>query len=300
MSQQEKRFPKLIWGFLLVLIFFAGLAYFTGGSRVTEELLRRKLLQSYGLSETQLDRLSFDLPGGWRRSSLAHLESPPHEHDLPPSYSVAETGVSLVFAQMGDGPIAGTDQRLQTTIELLEDDFFDSEEAVTGTIEFYDDSGNPLELTLNGTTGSAFPFQLSEAELARFTTAGTGEIKTGWVHVHSDQPISGSLSFGIRDSEGNVLTDVGVPASVLGNEFTIFADSIGSSRTGVAAANPSDDQSLDLVFTLNRSDGTQVAVQERTLVPRGHLAIFLDELFSTVPGIDELEGSVVIRSVGVA
>ena len=228
------------------------------------------------------------------------MESPPHQHDLPPSYSVVETGVSLVFAQMGDGPIAGTDQRLQTTIELLEDDFFDSEAAVTGTIEFYDDNGNPLELTLNGATGSTFPFQLSEAELARFTTAGTGEIKTGWVHVHSDQPISGSLSFGIRDSQGNVLTDVGVPASILGGEFTIFADSIGSSRTGVAAANPSEDQAVDLVFTLNRSDGTQVAVEERTLVPRGHLAIFLDELFSTVQGIDEFEGSVVIRSGGAA
>ena len=297
--KEKKGFPKLTWGFLLVLISFAGLVYFSGGSGVTEELVRRKLVQSYGLSETQLDRLSFDLPGGWQRSSLAHLESPPHQHDLPPSYSVVETGVSLVFAQMGDGPIAGTDQRLQTTIELLEDDFFDSEEAVTGTIEFYDDNGNPLELTLNGVTGSAFPFQLSEAELARFTTAGTGELKTGWAHVHSDQPISGSLSFGIRDSQGNVLTDVGVPASVLGNEFTIFADSIGSSRNGVAAANPNDDQTVDLVFTLNRSDGNQVAAQERTLVPRGHLAIFLDELFSTVPGIDEFEGSVVIRS-GVA
>ncbi len=297
---QKKRFPRLIWGFLLVVISFTGLSYFAGGSRVAEELVRRKLLQFYGLSETQLDRISFDLPGGWRRSSLTHLESPPHQHDLPTSYSVVETGVSLVFAQMGDGPIAGSDQRLQTTIELLEDDFFESEGVVSGVIEFYDDNGNPLELTLNGATGSAFPFQLNEAELARFTTAGSGELKTGWVHVHSDQPISGSLSFGIRDSQENVLTDVGVPASVLGNEFTIFADSIGSSRTGVAASNPSVDQSLDLVFTLNRSDGSQVAVEERTLVPRGHLAIFLDELFSTAPGIDEFEGSVVIRSGSVA
>ena len=55
---KKKGFPKVAWGFLLVLISFVGLVYFSGGSRVTEELIRHKLLQSYGLSETQLDRLS--------------------------------------------------------------------------------------------------------------------------------------------------------------------------------------------------------------------------------------------------
>lgn len=67
-------------------------------------------------------------------------------------------GVSLVFTQMGYGLIAGTNQRIQTTIELLANDFFDSEEAVSGTIEFYDYNGNPLELTFNGVGCRPFPF----------------------------------------------------------------------------------------------------------------------------------------------
>ena len=78
----------------------------------------------------------------------------------------------------------------------------------------------------------------------------------------------------------------------------IFADSIGSSNTGLALANPGDDPvTLDLI--LNDAAGVERARRQDVLAPRGHLARFIDELFPSVNGIDEFEGSVVIRSVGV-
>ena len=162
---------------------------------------------------------------------------------------------------------------------------------------FYDDDGNPLVLTVDGVAGSVFPFELADGESRRFTTSGTGALRTGWAHVHSNQPIGGAGSFGIRDSAGNLLTDVGVSPSSPGTEFTIFADSIGESQTGVAVANSSETEALTLEFELNRADGTTVAIRERTLVPLGHLAIFLFELFEGVEGIGEFEGSMVIRSM---
>ncbi len=253
-------------------------------------------MDAYGLSEIQLDRLSFDLPGGWKPSSVEALQSPPHEHDWAPSFSVVDAGVDLVVTRIGDGAIPNSDLSFQTTIELLEDRFFGAEEPVKGQIEFYGEDGDPLELTVNGITGAVFPFELADGELKRFVTSGTGEVKTGWAHVHSDQVINAASSFGLRNSSGDVLTDVGVGVGRLGAEFTIFADSMGDSRTAVAVTN-GDTEVMDIEFELNDTSGNQVAVRQRTVVPRGHLGIFLDELFEGVVGIDEFEGSVVIRSL---
>lgn len=141
--------------------------------------------------------------------------------------------------------------------------------------------------------GSAVTEDFVRDQLA--SAYGTGALKTGWAHVHADQPIGGAGSFGVRDSAGNQLTDVGVSPSIPGTEFTIFADSIGESQTGVALANPTETAMLTLEFELNRADGTTVASRQRTLAPLGHLAIFLFELFEGVEGIAEL--SMVIRSV---
>ena len=201
----------------------------------------------------------------------------------------------MIFPQIGNGLVQGTHSSFQTTIQLV--DGSTSVGGSKGSIEFYDDEGNPLVLTVDGVAGSVFPFELADGESRRFTTSGTGALRTGWAHVHSDQPIGGASSFGISDSAGNQLTDVGVSPSSPGTEFTIFADSVGESQTGVAVANSSETEALTLEFELNRTDGTTIASRERTLAPLGHLAIFLFELFEGVEGISEFEGSMVIRSL---
>lgn len=294
----QERFPRGIWLLSLLVLLLVGLIYFTGGSEVTEELVRQQLVQAYGVSKTQLERLSLRLPGGWQPTSWASLKSPPHDHPLPPKFSVLDTGVEMVIAHIGDGIVPGTNSSFQTTIELLEDNSFFNAEAVTGTVEFYHNDGDPLTLTLNGVTDSVFPFELKDGELLRLVSSGTGASKSGWAHVHATQPISAASSFGLRNAAGQILTDVGVEAATLASEFTIFADSIGESRTGLAVANPSDTETVNVNFELNDPSGAQVAARQRTLVPRGHLGIFLGELFQGVAGINEFEGSVLMTSVG--
>lgn len=207
-----------------------------------------------------------------------------------------DSGVDLVLAHFGDGAIDGTDLFLQTTIELLEDTFFERPDPVTGRIEFYDDGGNPLDITLNGNTASVFPFELSNGQLQRFLTSGTGgQVGLGPYSRRSAHPRH--FQFWLAQRGRSVLTDVGVAAADLGQEFTIFADSIGPSRTGVAVANPHDDQSLSLDFELHSQQGNLLAVEHQQLGPRGHFARFLSEIFVGFSGIEEFEGSVVIRSV---
>ena len=205
---------------------------------------------------------------------------------------IVDTGVGMVFAHLGNGIRAGSDRFLQTTFLL----FNDTNQFATGTIELYDDNGDPLELTLGDVTGTSFPFTLSSGEIKRFSTTGAGEVITGWAHVHSDQPISGTASFGIRDDSGTVFTDVGVAASALGSEFTVFADSIGNSNSGLGIANPNESGTLELELKLRDGAGGTVMMTELSLPPLGHIGRFLNELFPEVDGINEYEGSVHIRS----
>lgn len=79
-------------------------------------------------------------------------------------------------------------------------------------------------------------------------------------------------------------------------ELTLFADSIGDANTGVALANPSSEQSITLDLLLRRPDGTLVDQRQLYLPPRGHVAQFLNELFEGMPGTDEFEGTVLVRS----
>ena len=293
----HRRALYIAWLFPLFVLILVQTIYFTGGSAITEEWIKRQLIEAYGVAETQLERISLRLPGGWKPTSLASLDSPSHDHPTPASFSVIDSGVDLVLAHFGDGAIDGTDLFLQTTIELLEDTFFERPEPVRGRIEFYDDGGNPQDIRLNGITASVFPFELSNGQLQRFISSGTGVVKSGWAHIHADQPIHATSSFGLRNSAGDVLTDVGVAVAKLGQEFTVFADSIGSSRTAVAVANPHDGESLSLDFELHSAEGRLLAVEPRQLGPRGHFASFLSEIFVGFAGIEEFEGSVVIRSV---
>ena len=82
----------------------------------------------------------------------------------------------------------------------------------------------------------------------------------------------------------------------MGSEFTIFADSLGDSDTGVGVVNPDDEASLDLTFDLYDPDGTMLDTQSRALGPREHFALFITQLFAEIPGIHEFEGTVVISS----
>ncbi len=288
---RKRRAFILIWLFpLLLLVLLTATA-----TRISEKQRLRNLLNAWGVEESVLQNPDVQtlIQRAQDPGFYAALEPPPsHEHPLSPRLSVQASGFDLIFPQFGDGDMGGG-RRLQTTWTLTNVSF----QPLVGTLEIYHDDGNLQELMVNGQTASTFDFELAVNAVTSFTTSGTGPIKTGWVHIHSSgAPVSGVSSFGVFDAADRVVTDVGVGASEVGTEFTIFADSIGGSDTGVAVANPDDDVSLDLTFDLYDPDGTMLASQSRDLGPREHFALFIPQLFSEVPGIHEFEGTVVITS----
>ena len=290
-DRARRRALILIWLFpVLILALLTAMA-----TRISEEQALRRLLSAWGVDESVLKHPDVQTLVERARASGSYAAlqpPPPHEHPLPDRFSVQASGFDLVFPHFGDGEL-GAGRRLQSTWTLANFSF----QPLEGTLEIYDSGGNLQELTVNDQTASTFDFELAVNAVTSFTTSGTGPIKSGWVHIHSSgAPVSGASSFGVFDAADRVVTDVGVGAAEVGTEFTIFADSLGDSDTGVGVVNPDDEASLDLSFDLYAPDGTMLDTQSRALGPRQHFALFITQLFAEIPGIHEFEGTVVISS----
>ena len=294
-----KRTRHLIWIFPLVIGTTVALLYHIGASRLSPLALKKELARQYGVSEGTVKELASLLPADWQFGDPIELEADPHRHAWPAGVEVIKdesTGVTLTFAHLGDGHFAGQDEPLQTSYTIVNN----TRRSLSGAIHFFQDDGSPLELEIDGVTDSSFSFDLNSGSSQRLTTSGAGELKSGWARVRSDQPLVVTSSFGAIREDGTVISDVGVGESELGTEFTIFADTIGSNDTGVAFANPHDDDSVDIEMTLRDVDGVMVAQEQLHLEPRGHTALFVHQLFPDVPGIREFEGTVVLKSMTAA
>ncbi len=291
-----KRTRHLIWTFPLFVVAAVAVLYQVGASRLNVVALKKELARQYGVSEGTIEEMAGLLPAGWQFGDPIELEADPHQHAAPAGVEVVEdetTGVTLTFAHLGDGHFAGQDEPLQTTYFVVNN----TRQQTSGTIEFFQDNGTPLELEIDGVTASSFPFQLNRGNMQRFVTLGGGDLKSGWARIRSQQPIVVNSTFGAIREDGTVISDVGVGESELGTEFTIFADTIGSNDTGVALTNPHDDDAVDIQMTLRDPTGVLVAQEMLHLEPRGHTALFVHQFFPDVPGIREFEGTVVFTSM---
>ncbi|MBI4444435.1 MAG: hypothetical protein HY645_00890 [Acidobacteria bacterium] len=285
------RLARLSWSLPLVILSIASFFLFTGSSREPRRSLADWLIERHLVSDEQAKTTMVTLPGGWK-VPLASIPSPALDQALPSGVSaVGITGRSTIFPHFGDGSMGGG-LALTTTLFLVND----LATTVNADVQFFATNGSPLTLTLDGVSGSSFKVALKSREMKRLSTSGTGAPKSGWIRVDADQPLTATLSFGIRRSNGTLVTDVGISESIPGTHFTLFADTIGAANTGVAVVNPSESQGVNLHFELLRQNGTVASVTDISLDPRGQRAAFLDEIFKSVSGIGEFEGSVVITS----
>ncbi len=72
-------------------------------------------------------------------------------------------------------------------------------------LSFFDDEGAPLAVPVDGNSVTSIEFDLGIGEQREFETSGEGEVLVGWALLESDQPVAGSLLFGLRDSLDRLL-----------------------------------------------------------------------------------------------
>ena len=197
---------------------------------------------------------------------------------------------SLHFAHMGDGEFGAF--RFKTNFMLLNT----TDQSVSGRLELFSNEGLELSVRIGETTASDFSFEIPPGGTLHLDTDGSGPLKNGWARVMTDIGIQGTASFMVHSSAGAFVSDVGVASSSLLPNFSIFVDTSGESDTGVALANPYNQDTFAEAVLFDAS-GSEIARNVLLLPRRGHLSKFVTEIFSSVPNIDEFIGSVRFFSI---
>ncbi|MDA2935191.1 IPT/TIG domain-containing protein, partial [Acidobacteria bacterium AH-259-D05] len=176
-----------------------------------------------------------------------------------------------------------------------------SQERVAGQIQLFDNEGAGLELELDGSLGTAFPYQIEANGTFRGTlTRSTGQTE-GYVVVtlqEGSRTPSGSAIFQFTFGEA-VISEAGVENITPTLAARIFVDQVGT-QTGVAVVNPQG-TGITVTFDLLDANGGFLQSKTRELAARGHLAFLVEDLFTEVgdgfSGLMEITSSVAIVPV---
>lgn len=186
-----------------------------------------------------------------------------------------------------------------------------SDQLITsGTLSFFASSGDPMEVTIGGSTASEHSFSLDPSGVQFLEVTAEGSVETGWVLIQVDDPTAANADstaeadwgymddqpvdrgkrllatayYTISDATGAVQSQVAVVPAVMEparffNAFlpVQYAEGID---TGIAIVNTgASDAQVSLV--LRDTNGTSVAEEELTLGAGSQTARYVTQLFNT-------------------
>jgi hypothetical protein len=157
-----------------------------------------------------------------------------------------------------------------------------------GTIQFYDESGQPLVVQqAGGVASSSFPYSIPTGGVFRFQTDGSSIIpKSGWVQVNpsylNTAPI-GSAVFSYNPADV-LLTESGVPSALPTTHARIYVDLTQNHNTGLALTNISSAVTPYLIKAFQTDGSTLVGSNTLFSLPaRGHSGQFTNQLIPGLP-----------------
>jgi hypothetical protein len=156
----------------------------------------------------------------------------------------------------------------------------------SGSITFKRDDGSPFNLTMtdsdgNVLSGSTIGFQLAGGETKKFVSVPDTGLTGGFATVTATAPVMGTAMFTQSSSDGQMLGESGVPATIPINKQAILVDTTNGYKTGIAIANPNSTL-LPITFQLLNGAAQVVASQTLNLQPFQHFSIFIHEMFPSV------------------
>ena len=180
----------------------------------------------------------------------------------------------------------------QTTITYINY----SREEVTCQTDFISDHGTPLMVSFAelGTVDSRPDVLPPGGSVHQETNVDlNAPLARGWALANCSGPVKASLLYRQHNSEGMPTAEAGANATAVpATRFVTFAEQgEGQFGTGVAYANPSATSAL-VTFTARDTAGEVLASVDRTLLPGGHDAHGMAELF----GLTSFTGSIEVTS----
>jgi len=189
------------------------------------------------------------------------------------------TSNAVYFPQLADGGGETTSLILLNTSNVVE----------TGTLQIFDDNGNPLVVNqVAGTSGSTFRYSIQNGGVFRFQTDGSPtDTNVGWVQLTPDAGTSTPIGAGVFSyNPGNFLvTESGIPTALSTTHARIYVDLSGGHDTGLAIANPAN-TNAGITIAAFQSDGvTGIGTSQGPLqLPaNGHGAHFANEFVTGLP-----------------
>ncbi len=201
---------------------------------------------------------------------------------------------TVYLPQVANGTYEGGSMR--TTFVLFNPQCYGWSDFVT--IHLTDDAGQPMIVTIPGRgTASEFgPIRVAGGQTVIFQTDGSGNLTTGAARVETAMGWAEVAAiFTLYDTAQHFVTEAGVGASQLLQDFVIPVDATGQFNTGVALFNPGNTDA-SVTFVLLNTDGTQATTVTQTLKAGAHLAKFVAGQGSLFPAVSNLRGSLSISS----
>ncbi len=201
--------------------------------------------------------------------------------------------VRVNFPQVADGG------GISTTFTLINT----GNSPVTGTLTLLNQNGTPRTLRLNGNLGSSFEVTVpGGGGTVRLASANEGSARAGWAYFDSPSiNVQGVATFDLRARSGALLTTTGVLGSGGIRKAGLPVEVTSPSRnTGAAIAALGQD--VTVMLHLIDQNGVEVAsVLDPRLNPlpaNSQIAVFVNELFPAVNGINNFRGSMVVEVEG--
>ncbi len=201
---------------------------------------------------------------------------------LENSVEVYEIAYLIFFAQIADGSGQNTLLTANNSTDI----------EVIAAVFFFDSSGNPLSLPVDGASLSEVPLLVPAHSAAAIQTDGSSPAAAaGYAVVVSDGPLTGSAIFTFSDEMGEIVSEAGVasssstglaniyvevrPAIAMFSTVTGLASAL---NTGVAVVNTAGVQNT-VTYALLDSDGAQMAAVGAVMEAGEHAAQFVDQIF---------------------
>ena len=162
--------------------------------------------------------------------------------------------------------------------------------------DFLSDHGTPLMVSFAGlgTVESRSDVLPPGGSVHQETNVDlSAPLALGWARVTCSGPVEASLLYRYRDNEGTPVAEAGVNAAAVPvTRFVTFAEQgEGQFGTGVGYANSSD-TAAHVTFTVRDAAGQMLVSVVRTLLPGGHDAHGMSDLF----GLTSFTGSIEVTS----
>jgi hypothetical protein len=181
---------------------------------------------------------------------------------------------------------------------------------LTGTLRFFGVDGSPLEVVVNGTAASEFPFALEASSVSYLEVSAPAgvDLERGWLLVELDEDqedgwgymdghavvrgerLMASAYYSIFSTTGELVSQVAVQPMTF--RRGLFARSLvaaqyrqgpgGVLRTGVAIVNTGGEGAL-VDLKLIDADGQVAVTAALNLAAGAQIAQFVDELFPAIP-----------------